>query len=103
MNSKFFEYLLTCKILVANEELLNNCKSAQDYSPIAVEILNLDYINTPGFELDFFEMFPNLKFVRISKIYTKGFYGKRYQYNPDFVTKVCFIPVETANLRLCVI
>ena len=82
---------------------MNNCKSTQDYSLIAVEIFNLDYLNTPGFELDFFEVFPNLKFVRISHIGDGNLNGKRYQYNPDFKTKVYFIPVRTANLPLCII
>jgi len=98
MNPSFFRYLLTFQILILDEELMNQCKSAQDYSQIAVEIFNLDVVNTPGFELDFFEVFPNLKLVRITQIDTKSLNVKKYEYNPEVATKVYFIPVKLINL-----
>src|SRR5882757_3053419 len=98
MNPSFFEYLLAFQILILDEELMNHCKSAQDYSLIAVEIFNLDVINAPGFELDFFEVFPNLRLVRISQINAKSLNIKKYEYNPEVATKVYFIPVKLIDL-----
>src|SRR5882757_2324095 len=97
MNPNFFRYLLTFQILILDEELLNQCKDAQDYSKIAVEIFNLDVVNTPGFELDFFEVFPNLSFVRITQIDTKSLNARKYDYHPEVATKVYFIPFELIN------
>ena len=88
---RILEFVQIAIIHIEDVALFHECSLTQNFSRIAIEIYNINRQRFVTVELDFFDYFPGLSFVRPCQLDWFNSAGLRYQYNTALPTEIHFI------------